>query len=144
MKKFFILMIVAVLALTACSDKNPYAGRYLGTFTFVTNNITKDGTMLFVNNPLNPGLLLYSVVPLEQISPTVYKTNSANMDYITTLLQGIAGSNNIYDKTTEQIKNVKIETKFSGNHVDVDMYYEIVVLATLNTRISIVKFSGTR
>ena len=149
MKKFIPLLLIAVLAFTACSDKNPYAGKYTGTFEFFKNNITsgvtKTGNMRFVSNPLNGGLLMYAVVPLDPAGAAgVYMTNSANMEYINALIQGIAGSNNIYDATTEQIKNVKIETKFNGSTVYCEMFYEITILSTLATRVSIVKFNGTK
>lgn len=136
--------MIAVLAFTACSDKNPYAGKYTGTYTFVTNNITKSGNLRLVSNPLSNGLLVYGVVPVDYISATLYKTNTANTEMITQLLQYVGNNNNIYNAATEQIKNVSIEVQFAGNVVNVDMFYEIEILNTLNTRISIVKFTGTK
>ena len=34
MKKIFPILLIAVLALTGCTNKNPYAGTYTGNFTF--------------------------------------------------------------------------------------------------------------
>lgn len=144
MKKLFPILMIAVLAFTACSDKNPYAGKYSGTYTFVTNNITKSGNLRLVSNPLSNGLLVYGVVPVDYVTETLYKTNTANNEMITQLLQYVGNNNNIYNAATEEIKNVSIEVQFAGNVVNVDMFYEIQILGTVNTRISIVKFVGTK
>lgn len=145
MKKLIPILLVAVLALTGCQNKNPYAGKYSGTYTFVTNNMTKDGTLLMVSNPLTGGLLVYGVIPINPSGSTnVYVSNPDNAALITQLLQKISFQNNIYNTATEQIKNVKVEATFVGNTVNVDMYYEVALLSDLlNTRISIVKFTGT-
>ena len=57
MKKLVIVIFAAVLALTSCNSTNPYAGKYSGTFTFVTNNISKNGNLRLVSNPLTSGLI---------------------------------------------------------------------------------------
>lgn len=145
MKKFVIVLFAAVLVLTSCSSTNPYAGKYTGTYTFVTNNVTKSGSLRMVSNPLTNGLLVYGVVPINPISSNVYESNDNNAALVTQLLQQISYQNNIYNAATEQIKNVRIEAVFNGNTVNVDMYYEIALLGDLvNTRISIVKFVGTK
>jgi hypothetical protein len=144
MKKFIPILLVAVLALTGCQNKNPYAGVYSGTFTFVTDNVTKDGKMQFLTNPLTDGLFLYSVVPLSQASSTHYVSNSQILDYVTILLESIGYTNHIYDTATEQIKNVAIDVNFNGNTVYAELSYEIEILGTLNTRITIVKFQGVK
>lgn len=144
MKKIIPIILLAVLALTGCQNKNPYAGKYSGTFTFVTNNVTKDGSVQFVSNPMTGGLLVYGIVPVNPISSNVFISNENNAELITQLLQYIGNQNNIYNAATEQIKNVRVEATFDGNHVNLDMYYEILVLQLMTTRISIVQFSGTR
>lgn len=144
MKKFIPILLVAVLALTGCQNKNPYAGVYSGTFTFVTDNVTKDGKMQFLSNPLTDGLFLYSVVPLSQASPTHYVSNSQILDYVTTLLESIGYSNHIYDTATEQIKNVNIDVNFNGNTVYAEITYEIYITTTMSTRFTIVKFQGVK
>ena len=147
MKKIFPVLLVAVLALTACQSTNPYAGKYSGTYTFVTNNVTKEGTLRMVSNPLTTGLLVYGVIPIETVSgyTDTYVSNADNSALVTQLLQEINFQNNIYNTATEQIKNVKVEAVFNGNTMNVDMYYEIALIGDLlNTRISIVKFVGTK
>ncbi|MBO7542036.1 MAG: hypothetical protein J6T33_10295 [Bacteroidales bacterium] len=145
MKKFVIVLFAAVLVLTSCSSTNPYAGKYTGTYTFVTNNVTKSGSLRMVSNPLTNGLLVYGVVPINPVSSNVYVSNDNNSELITQLLQQIGNQNNIYNTATEQIKNVKIEATFSGNSVDVDMFYEVALISNLlQTRVSIVKFTGTK
>jgi hypothetical protein len=147
MKKIVIVLFAAVLVLTSCSSTNPNAGKYSGTFTFVTNNITKSGSVRFVSNPLTGGLLLYGVVPINPVSgySNVYMSNENNAELITQLLQYIGNQSNIYNAATEQIKNVKVEASFSGNTVNLDMFYEIAIIGDLlNTRVSIVKFTGTK
>ena len=147
MKKLIPILLVAVIALTGCQNANPYAGKYSGTYTFVTSNVTKEGNLRLVTNPLTTGLLVYGVIPINPSggSSTVYVSNSDNSALVTQLLQQIQFQNNIYNTATEQIKNVKVEAVFNGNTVSVDMYYEIALLSDLlNTRISIVKFTGTK
>lgn len=147
MKNIVIVIFAAILMLTSCSSTNPYAGNYTGTYTFVTNNVTKSGSLRMVSNPLTSGLLVYGVVPINPVSgySNVYVSNDNNAALITKLLQQISFQNNIYNVATEQIKNVKIEATFDGNSVSVDMYYTIALIGDiLNTRISIVKFVGTK
>lgn len=144
MKKILPIIMIALLALTSCSNKNPYAGVYSGTFTFVTDNVTKDGKMQFLTNPLTDGLFLYSVVPLNQASPTHYVSNSQVLDVISTLLENIGYTNHIYDTAKEQIKNVAIDVNFDGNNVYAELSYEIEILGSLETRITIVKFQGVK
>ena len=145
MKKIIPIIMLAVVALTGCQNQNSYAGKYSGTFTFVTNNVTKDGSMRLVTNPLTSGLLVYGIVPINPISSNVYESNENNAELITQLLQYIGNQNNIYDSATEQIKNVKIEATFNGNTLNMDMYYEVALLNNLiTTRVSIVKFVGTK
>ena len=155
MKKIIPILLVAVLALTGCTNKNQYAGTYTGTFTFFkfsTTDITqnpessdnKQGKMQFLTNPLTNGLFLYSVIPLNSVTPEQYVSNSALLDYLDLLLDSIGYQNNIYNAATEQIKNVGIAVVFSGNTVHAELQYEIQILGTISTRITIVKFDGTR
>ena len=155
MKKILPILLVAVLALTGCQNKNQYAGTYSGNFTFfkfntmditqqAANSDNKQGKMLFVTNPLTNGLFLYSVVPLSPVSPEQYVSNSGLLDYLDVLLQSIGYQNSIYNAATEQIKNIGITVNFSGNNVHAELQYEIEILGTVNTRITIVKFDGTK
>ena len=145
MKKLVIVIFAAVLALTSCNSTNPYAGKYSGTFTFVTNNISKNGNLRLVSNPLTSGLLVYGVVPINPVSSNVYISNENNAELITQLLQYVGNQNNIYNAATEQIKNVRVEATFEGNTVNLDMFYEVALIGNLlNTRVSIVKFVGTK
>lgn len=152
MKKLIPILLVAVLALTGCSNKNPYAGTYTGTFTFLnydvlgslSGNSDKQGKMQFLTNPLSNDLLLYSVIPLSSINSNQYVSNSAALDYLSVLLESIGNTNSIYNSITEKIKNVAINATFEGSSVYVEVQYEIEILGTLNTRITIVKFTGSR
>ncbi len=155
MKKILPILLVAVLALTGCQNKNQYAGTYSGNFTFfkfntmditqqAANSDNKQGKMLFVTNPLTNGLFLYSVVPLNSVTPEQYVSNSGLLDYLDVLLQSIGYQNSIYNAATEQIKNIGITVNFSGNTVHAELQYEIEILGTVNTRITIVKFDGTK
>ena len=145
MKILVIVIFAAVLALTSCNSTNPYAGKYSGTFTFVTNNISKNGNLRLVSNPLTSGLLVYGVVPINPVSSNVYISNDNNAELITQLLQYVGNQSNIYNSATEQIKNVRVEATFEGNTVYLDMFYEVALIGNLlNTRVSIVKFVGTK
>ena len=145
MKKLVIVILAAVLALTSCNSTNPYAGKYSGTFTFVTDNISKNGNLRLVSNPLTSGLLVYGVVPINPVSSNVYISNDNNAELITQLLQYVGNQNNIYNAATEQIKNVRVEATFEGNTVYLDMFYEVALISNLlQTRVSIVKFTGTK
>lgn len=146
MKKIVIALVAAVFALTSCTNTNPYAGKYTGTFSFITSNTTKSGTVLFTENPLTSNMLLYSIISLSPVngSSNAYVSNEVSAELITQLLQYVGNQNSIYNTATEQIKNVKIEATFSGNQVNVDMFYEILILDLMTTRVSIVKFTGTK
>ena len=145
MKKLVIVIFAAVLALTSCNSTNPYAGKYSGTFTFVTDNISKNGNLRLVSNPLTSGLLVYGVVPINPVSSNVYISNDNNAELITQLLQYVGNQSNIYNSATEQIKNVRVEATFEGNTVYLDMFYEVALISNLlQTRVSIVKFTGTK
>jgi len=155
MKKLFPILLIAVLALTGCSNKNPYAGTYTGTFTFfkfattdlsqgATSSDNKQGKMQFLTNPLTNGLFLYSVVPLSSVTSERYVSNSGLLDYLDLLLDNIGYQNSIYNAATEQIKNIGITVDFNGNNVHAELQYEIEILGTINTRITIVQFDGSR
>ena len=144
MKKILPILLVAVLALTGCQNKNPYAGKYTGTFTFVTDNVSKSGTMQFSTNPLTGDLLLYSVIPLTATSSSTYVSNSGALEYLTTLLEAMGNTNNIYNSVTERIQDVAITTEFTGSTVNAIVQYKIEILGTMDTYITIVKFTGTR
>ncbi len=145
MKKLVIVLFAVVLALVSCNSTNPYAGKYSGTFTFVTNNVTKSGNLRLVSNPLTSGLLVYGVVPINPVSSNVYISNDNNAELVTQLLQYVGSQSNIYNAATEQIKNVRVEATFEGNTVNLDMFYEVALIGNLlNTRVSIVKFVGTK
>ena len=134
--KGFVRLIAILLALVCLF--------YL-SFTFVTNNISKNGNLRLVSNPLTSGLLVYGVVPINPVSSNVYISNENNAELITQLLQYVGNQNNIYNAATEQIKNVRVEATFEGNTVYLDMFYEVALISNLlQTRVSIVKFTGTK
>ena len=155
MKKIFPILLIAVLALTGCTNKNQYAGTYTGTFKFFkfsTSEIipnanptdNKSGKMQFLTNPLTNGLFLYSVIPLNNVTPEHYVSNSGLLEYLDMLLESIGYQNSIYNAATEQIKNVAVTADFSGNSVHAELQYEIEILGTINTRITIVTFDGVK
>ena len=69
--------------------------------------------MQFLTNPLTNGLFLYSVIPLNAVTPEQYVSNSGMLDYLDMLLESIGYQNSIYNATTEQIKNIGITVTFS-------------------------------
>ena len=156
MKKIIPILLVAVLALTGCTTKNQYAGTYTGNFKFFKFNTTditqtpsssdsKTGKMQFLTNPLTNGLFLYSVIPLNSVTPEQYVSNSGMLDYLDLLLDNIGYQNNVYNSATEYIKNIGITVVFNGNSVHAEVQYEIALLGgVLTSRITIVEFDGTR
>ncbi len=146
MKRLFSILLVFVVALTACSDTTGYAGKYAGTFTFIKDSTTKTGTVIIAANPLSTsnGLLLYGCLPLESTSTGNYAANSNNVEFMTTVLESMVGSNNYINTAEEAIKNINVEAQFSGNTLNMTVYYEIEILSTLQTRVEIIKFTGTK
>ena len=141
--------MILLVGLTACTNGGgkQYAGTYKGTFTFVNqDNRTKDGTVIITNNPLsNDGVLLYACLPLESVSTGKYQTKSENTEYISQVLQNIIGNNSYIDTATETVKDITVETVFSGNTVTMSVYYTIALLNDLlNTRVQLVTFTGTK
>ena len=149
MKKLVVIAIAAVLALASCSSTNPNAGKYTGTFTFVSQNVTANGRMRILTNPLTTGLLVYGVIPIESVagSTTLYASTADNSALVKQVLDIIGSQfqNNIYNTATEQIDNITVEATFNGNTVNMDLYYKVSLLSdALSTRISIVRFTGTK
>ena len=82
MKKLFPILMVLVLGLAACSNGNgsQYAGKYVGTFKFIKDSTTKQGSVRITNNPLSQdGVLLYAVLPLNNIKD--WKPDFTEGDY---------------------------------------------------------------
>lgn len=155
MKKLIPILLVAVIALTSCQNKNPYAGVYSGSFQFfkfsstditqaATSSDNKTGKMQFLTNPLTNGLLLYSMIPLNSITTEHYTTTTDAIDFINQMVKSIGNTNSIYDTSMEQIKNITITADFSGNTVHAEVQYEIAILNSITTRITIVKFDGVK
>ena len=149
MKKLVVIAIAAVLALASCSSTNPYAGKYTGTFTFVSQNVTANGSLRILTNPLTTGLLVYGVIPIESVggSTIMYASTADNSALVKQVLDIIGSQfqNNIYNTATEQIDNITVEATFDGNSVNMELYYKVSLLSdALSTRISIVRFVGTK
>lgn len=149
MKKLVIVLFAAVLALTSCTSTNPYAGKYSGTYTFVSQNVTTNGNLRLLSNPLTTGLLVYGVIPIESVAgySSMYASTADNSALVKELLKQLGSQfqSNIYDASVEQIDNVRVEASFNGNTVNLDLYYTVSMLNDLlNTRISIVRFVGTK
>ncbi len=149
MKKLFPIFLLLVLGFTACTngEGKQYAGKYSGTFTFIKQNgRTKQGTVAISNNPISQnGILLYYCLPLEYVSEGVYQSKSENVEYIATILESITGSNNYIDTATETVKDITIEAKFTGNTLEMTVYYTIALLNDLlNTRVEVISFTGTK
>lgn len=147
MKKLLPIFMILVLGLAGCTGEgSQYAGKYTGTFTFIKNSTTKEGTVRITNNPISQnGVLLYGVLPLDYQSSAVYEAESENVEYISQILSSIFGDNNYIDTATEQVKNIHVKAQFSGNNLEMTVYYEVALLGDLlNTEIRIVEFSGTK
>lgn len=147
MKRLFPIFLLIVLGFAACTtgEGSKYAGKYAGTFTFIKDGHTKDGTVRITNNPLSQnGVLLYACLPLEYVSTGVYRANSDNVEYMKTILEAIVGGSNYIDASTEAVKNIKVETLFSGNYMEMTVWYEIQILGTLTTRVEIITFTGSK
>lgn len=146
MKRFlFPIFVMIVVAFAACSGTNTYAGKYTGTFTFIKDSTTKEGSVRMTSNPLNEnGILLYGCLPLTQTSTGYFSATSTNGDYISTILSSIIGNNNYINTATEQIKNIKSEAVFNGSTLNLTIYYEVQILSTLQTRVEIIKFTGVK
>jgi len=74
----------------------------------------------------------------------VYRANSDNVEYMKTILEAIVGGSNYIDATSEAVKNIKVETLFSGNYMEMTVWYEIQILGTLTTRVEIITFTGSK
>lgn len=146
MKRFFPILLVLVFALSACSDTTGYAGKYTGTFTFIKDSKTKEGSVRMTNNPLaQNGLLLYGILPLTSTSTTgSYQASSENVEFIGQILETIIGNSNYINTAEEAVKNIKIDATFTGNTLNMDVYYEIQILNSLQTRVEIIKFTGSK
>lgn len=148
MKRLFPIFLILVLGFSACTNNEAakYAGKYSGTFKFVSTNTTSQGTVLMTQNPLSTnGLLLYACLPLDFYTADVYKANSNNVEYMKTILESIAGASNYINTTTEQIQNIDVESSFDGNSLHLEIRYKVALLSDLlQTYVKIIEFDGTK
>ncbi len=145
MKKILPFIMVLILGLTACSDSTGYAGKYTGTFSFLTDNTTKSGSVRITSNPLSDdGLLLYGCLPLEYVSSGTYEASSDNAEYLSTVLSSIVGDNSYIDSAEEAVKNINVEAVFSGSSLEMSIYYEVELLSLLESRVEIITFTGSK
>ena len=150
MKKLFPIFLVLVLGLGLSSCINneaaPFAGKYYGTFKFISSNKTNDGSVRMTQNPLSTnGLLLYACLPLDYYTGNTYKANSNNVEYMKAILESIAGANDYIDLTTEKIENIEVTADFSGNSLHLEIKYKISLLAdALSTYVKIIEFDGSK
>lgn len=150
MKRLFpiIMALVLGIGLTACSNGNgsQYAGKYTGTFKFIKDSTTKEGSVRITNNPLSAdGVLLYAVLPLNNVTTGKYSASSENVEYMTQVLEAIFGNSNYIDAASETVKNIKVDATFSGNSLEMVVYYEVEMLSGLiNSEVRIVEFNGTK
>ncbi len=146
-KTLFPLIMLLILGFAACTNNEAaqYAGKYTGTFNFISNNTTKQGSVRLTQNPLSTnGLLLYACLPLDYYTSGVYKANSDNVEYMNTILSSIAGGSSYIDTATEQIQNVEVVATFdSNNNLNLIIQYKVSLLGdVLNTYIKIIEFNG--
>ena len=149
MKKLFPIFLLLVLGFAACTNGEgaKYAGNYQGTFVFVKQDgKTKNGTVTISNNPLSQnGILVYYCLPLDNVSTGVYRTKSENVEYIAQVLSSIVGESNYIDTTEEVVKDITVECSFSGDRMDMSVYYTVALLSDLlQTRVEIITFDGTK
>ena len=101
--------------------------------------------ILIVDGLIQNGVLLYYCLPLDYVSTGVYQTRSENVEYIAQVLSSIIGESNYIDTTTEVVKDITVECTFSGNTLNMSVYYTIALLSDLlQTRVEIITFTGVR
>jgi hypothetical protein len=148
MKKLLPLFVVLALALAGCQGGGgtEFAGKYTGTFTIIKNNTTKPGSVRITDDPLSTnGVRLYGVLPLTYTTANTYEAESENVEYIATILSSMVGQNNYIDATSEQLKKIKIKAIFSGNTLNMTVYYEVQLLnGLMTTEIRIIEFTGSK
>jgi len=152
MKKLFPLFLLLVLGFAACNQDGEgaqYAGTYTGTFKFITDGTTKDGSVKIYNNPLvEDGILLY-VLPMNYTSGSTWTANSTDdsasitSELMTQLLTQYIGSSTL-NTAEEAVKNLKATVVFSGSTMTMTIYYTVEVLSTLQTQVKIIEFTGTK
>ncbi|MBR4136734.1 MAG: hypothetical protein IKU03_10085 [Bacteroidales bacterium] len=147
-KLLFPLIVLMIVGFAACTNNEaaPYAGKYTGTFKFISSNKTSNGSVRLTQNPLSTnGLLLYACLPLDYYMPGVYKANSNNVEYMTTILQSIAGASNYIDTASEQIQNIEVIANVDGNNLNLIIQYKVALLNDLlNSYIKIIEFNGSK
>jgi len=147
MKRLFPIVMLLILGFAACTpgEGSQYAGKYAGTFTFVKDNYTKDGTVLITNNPVSTnGVLLYACLPLNSTGVGVYEASSENVEYMATILSSMMGNNDYIDAATEQVKKINVKATFTGSSLDLYVAYEVQILGLVTTEWRIVNFTGTK
>ena len=146
MKKLLPLIVILAFALAGCDNANSeYAGKYTGTFTIVKENTTKSGSVRILSNPLSTnGVFLYGVLPLEYTTTNTFEASSENVEWITQVLTSMVGQNNFINTATEQVKKIHVKAIFTGNTLDMSVYYTVQILGIATTEIRIIDFTGSK
>lgn len=149
MKKFLPILMILVLGLTSCNfggEGSKVKGTYQGTFTFITDNTSKEGKVIIGENPLvQDGILLYHVLPLEYTGDNTFTANNENVEMLTnlfSLLTQNTGMGNLVNLAEENIKKVIVSAEFNGGTIDLTIKYEVELIASLTTAVRILEFNG--
>lgn len=152
MKRLFPLFLLLVLGFAACNQDGEgakYAGTYSGTFKFITDGTTKDGSVKIYNNPVvENGILMY-VLPMDYTSGTTWTANSSTStgsittELMTQLLTQYIGSSTV-NTAEEAVKSMTATVSFSGSTMTMEIYYTVEILSSLQTQVKIIRFTGTK
>lgn len=148
MKRILPILMVLILGLTSCNfggEGSKVKGTYHGTFTFAQNT-SKEGKVMIGENPLvQDGILLYYVFPMDYSGNNTFTANTDNVELLTTLFASLTentGMNNLLNSAEENIKNVIVTAKFNGSSLNLEVKYEVELIASLTTQVRILVFDG--
>lgn len=141
------MALIAILASCSSGESAQYAGKYSGTYTFISENRTKEGTIVITSNPLvDNGILVYGVLPLNYYTSGVYKSDDSNGEVIASVLSAIGVGENTTEGVEENVKSMTTTATFDGSSIELEVKYEVELVSSLgiNTEIRIVEFDGTK
>lgn len=148
MKKILPILMVLILGLTSCNfggEGSKVKGTYHGTFT-LAQSTSKEGKVVIGENPVvQDGILLYYVLPMDYTGNNTFTANTDNVELLTTLFESLTentGMTNLLNSAEEKIKNVIVSAEFNGSSLNLEVKYEVELIATFTTQVRILRFKG--
>jgi len=122
-----ISIIAILLLLVSCQHGNINGGRYYGTFTNASNNMTKAGNISFTYGTLRKAATFFmnDLIPMTNTGRNLFKTDTITVDTgLEDLLETMPAIDSIkVCDSTQTIKSLFVIAEFQGNSVKTNLFF---------------------